>query len=110
MPANVLQAPSRTIGQYDLLGKVGGGSMGAVFKARHRTTGDIVAVKVATRDVAACPVLSKRFEQEFHAARALDHPHLVRGLDYGLEDGVPYLVMAFVEGRNLEQHIAAYGR
>ena len=63
-----------------------------------------------TSEAASHPILVKRFEQEFIAASRLRHPHIVQALDFGLDDGRPYLVMEFVEGRNLTQHIVRQGR
>ncbi len=60
--------------------------------------------------MAGNPVLVKRFEQEFFAAQRLDHPNIVRALDFGETGGVPYLVMEFVEGESLGQKIQREGR
>ena len=64
------------IGHYDLLGKVGKGGSGTVYRAVDRTSGQVVAVKVMPADLARNPVLRKRFEEEFLTARQLDHPIL----------------------------------
>jgi serine/threonine protein kinase len=100
----------QTIGDYDLLAVVGEGGSGTVYRGRHRRTGTIVAVKIMDPELAENPVLLKRFEQEFHTARTLRHPHLVRGLDYGTVSGVPYLVMEFVEGESLGDRLDRDGR
>ena len=86
------------MGPYELLETVGRGGMGTVFRGRHVQTGKVVAVKVMTAEAASDPTHLRRFEQEFWAATRLQHPHIVRGLDFGLEDGRPYLVMEFVDG------------
>jgi eukaryotic-like serine/threonine-protein kinase len=57
--------------------------MGAIWKGRHRTTGATVAVKIMPAHMANNATLLKRFEQEFRAASRLDHPNIVRALDYG---------------------------
>jgi serine/threonine-protein kinase len=98
------------MGCYEVLEAVGKGAMGAVFRARNPHTGQHVAIKVMETEAAAHPILVKRFEQEFIAAGRLCHPHIVRAMDFGLHEGRPYLVMEFVEGRNLTQHIAQQGR
>jgi serine/threonine protein kinase len=95
----------QTIGQYDLIEKVAEGGMGTVYKGRHRISGDIVAVKVVPPHIASNPVYLKRFEQEYTAARALDHPNIVRAVEFGREDSTPYLVMEFVEGESLGQRL-----
>jgi serine/threonine protein kinase len=99
-----------SVGNYELLEKVAEGGMGSVYRARHRDTGAIVAVKIMPAHMAGNPVLVKRFEQEFNAASRLDHPNIVRALDLGQIDGVPYLVMEFVEGESLGQKLQREGR
>src|SRR5437762_13106932 len=75
----------RRLGPYEVLGRLGKGGAGAVFKARHPQSGAVVAIKVLCRDEAFDPVSMKRFEQEFHATRVLQNPHIVPGLDSGYE-------------------------
>jgi serine/threonine protein kinase len=60
--------------------------------------------------MASNPVLLKRFEQEFRAASRLDHPNIVRALDFGEDGDQPYLVMEFVEGESLGQMLEREGR
>jgi serine/threonine protein kinase len=105
MPVDQLRRDMQTIGQYDLIDKVAEGGMGTVYKGRHRVTGEMVAVKVVPPHIASNPVYVKRFEQEYNAAKALDHPNVVRAIDFGREDGVPYLVMEFVQGESLGQRL-----
>ncbi len=100
----------QTIGNYDLLEKIAEGGMGAIYRGRHRQTGQIVAVKIMPAHMANNPVLLKRFEQEFRAASRLDHPNIVRALDYGDSGSTPYLVMEFVEGESLGRKIERDGR
>jgi serine/threonine protein kinase len=88
------------IGDYDVLDKIAEGGMGAVYKGRHRTTGELVAIKVLPPTTAKNPVLLKRFEQEYRAAAALDHPHVVRALDFCGTGPAPFLVMEFVDGES----------
>ena len=90
-----------SIGDYDVLEKIAEGGMGAVFKARSRVTGDLVAIKVLPPNTARNPVLLKRFEHEYRAAAALDHPHIVRALDFCGSGPTPFLVMEYVEGESL---------
>ena len=94
---------AKSVGNYDLLEKIAEGGMGAVYRARHRPSGQIVAIKIMPSHMAGNSVLVKRFEQEFNAASRLDHPNIVRALDFGQADGVPFLVMEFVEGESLGQ-------
>ncbi len=100
----------QTVGNYDLIEKVAEGGMGSIYKARHRQSGQVVAVKIMPAHMANNPVLLKRFEQEFRAASMLDHPNIVRALDYGDSGATPYLVMEFVEGESLGQKLEREGR
>jgi eukaryotic-like serine/threonine-protein kinase len=98
------------MGDYELLSKVGEGGAGTVYKGRHRITGTIVAVKVMPVKLASNPLLLQRFEREFEAARHLNHPNLVRALDYGRAGDQPFLVMEFVEGESLAARLGRAGR
>jgi serine/threonine protein kinase len=97
------------MGQYDLLEVLGKGGMGTVYRGRHQKTGQIVAVKVLAVETTLDPTLVRRFEQECAAANRLHHPHIVQGLDFGVEAGRPYLVMEFVDGPNLRQQVKQHG-
>jgi serine/threonine protein kinase len=99
-----------TIGNYDLLEKIAEGGMGAVFKGRNQATGEIVAVKIVPANLASNQTLLKRFEQEFRAARSLDHPNLVKAIEFGTEGKTPFLVMEYVEGETLGQRIDRTGK
>jgi serine/threonine protein kinase len=110
MESEASKAAMQTVGNYDLLEKIAEGGMGAIWKGRQRTTGQIVAVKIMPAHMASNATLLKRFEQEFRAASRLDHPNIVRALDYGESEGKPYLVMEFVQGESLGQRIEREGR
>src|SRR5262245_61588316 len=99
-PARALRKPA-TLGGFDLPDKIGEGGMGAVWKARQKSTGQLVAVKVLSPESSRHAARIKRFEQEFQVAARLNHPNIVKGLDFGSSDGVHYLVMELVEGRSL---------
>jgi serine/threonine protein kinase len=100
----------QSVGNYDLLEKIAEGGMGAIYKGRHRDNGQVVAIKVMPAHLASNATLLKRFEQEFRAASRLNHPNIVRALDYGDAGSSPYLVMEFVEGESLGQKIERDGR
>jgi serine/threonine protein kinase len=100
----------RQIGDYDLLEKIADGGMSTVYKGRRQATGQIVAIKVVTAKVAENAVLRQRFRQEFQAARDLEHEHLVRGLEFGEQDGTPFMVMEFVDGPDLSRLVEKHGR
>ena len=100
----------QTIGNYDLLAKLAEGGMGTVYRGRNRSSGEIVAVKVVPPHLLSNPVVLKRFEQEYNVARSIDHPNIVKALDFGREGDLRYLVMEFVDGESLGQKIERDGR
>jgi eukaryotic-like serine/threonine-protein kinase len=97
------------LGQYQLIGKIAEGGMGAVYMGRHKMGGPIVAVKVLPAETARNPLLLKRFEQEFRAAALIDHPNVVKGIEYCGELPRPFLVMEYVPGCSLGQKIERGG-
>jgi serine/threonine protein kinase len=98
------------IGPYDLIRKLGEGGMGAVYQARDSRSNRLVALKVLPRSRAADKVFLKRFESEARASFELDHPNIVRGLDFGHADGYHFLVMEYVEGQDIYQLLEKKGR
>src|SRR5438067_6607599 len=110
MALKVFQRAPQTIGSYDILRKIAEGGMGTVYKARRQATGEIVAMKVLATELAGDSTRLKRFEQEFWATLQLDHPNLVRALDFGREGPLAYLVMEFVDGPSLGARIERQGR
>lgn len=101
-------SPLQRLGQYELLSLVGKGGMATVYRARNVQTGQIVAVKVMPPEYNRNAVFLKRFEQEFNASRRINHPNVVRALEYcGGE--VPFLVMEYVEGQTLGDRLSAEG-
>jgi serine/threonine protein kinase len=98
------------VSNFDLVEQIAEGGMGTVYKARNRDTGQIVAIKIVPEGMANNQTLLKRFEKEFKAASNLDHPNVVRALEYGVLGGRPYLVMEFVDGESLGQRIERDGR
>ncbi|HEY2784177.1 MAG TPA: serine/threonine-protein kinase [Fimbriiglobus sp.] len=109
MPRELPSPTARTIGSYELIEKIAEGGMGAVFKARNRTSGQIVAIKIIPAETARNLTLLKRFEQEFKAARLLNHPNVVKALDYSGSGPTPFLVMEFVDGESLGQRVERDG-
>lgn len=97
--------------RYELLERLGAGGMGEVWRARDRSLGREVAVKLLTpsalADEAGQEQLLARFALEARAAASLDSPYIVAVHDHGTDDGTPqptpYLVMALVQGRSLDQ-------
>jgi len=101
--AAVLKGKTKNLvfGEYVVLEKVGSGGMGQVFKARHRPTGKLVAVKVLSADAVKNRRLIERFKKEARAVARLKHPNIVRAYEAGKINRIRYLVMEFVEGENM---------
>lgn len=97
------------LGNYVVLDKLGQGGMGAVFKARHRRMGRVVCLKVPHSACRRSPALLDRFRQEARTAAALAHPNIVVAHDADEAEGIPFLVMEFVEGRDLAGLVARQG-
>ena len=99
-------APGARLGPYAVIGPLGSGGMGEVYRARDDRLGREVAVKVLRADVAADAERVRRFEQEARAAGALNHPQLLTVFDTGVHEGAPYLVFELLEGETLRQRLA----
>jgi serine/threonine protein kinase len=97
--------PLESIGSYDIVSKIAEGGMGTVYKARHRETGQIVAIKIVPANAARNPTLLKRFEREFSAASGIDHPNVVKALEFNGSGPMPFLVMEYVDGESLGQRL-----
>jgi len=102
--ATVYQKKSRglLIGNYLILEKLGQGRMGVVFKARHRRLGRVGALKIPPPSFARDRNGVMRFRREVKAAGRLKHPNLVAAQDADEDCGVHFLVMDYVEGRDLD--------
>jgi WD40 repeat protein len=102
-------APSQ-LREYRLLGKLGEGGMGAVYRALHTRLERVVALKVLAPERTADPDAVKRFQREMKAVGKLGHPHIVRATDAGEVDGTHFLVMEYVAGPDLARLVRAVGR
>ncbi len=99
-------APGRIIGPAILERFLGEGMVGTVWLGRHRSLDIPVAVKVLRDDkLRNDGNYRERFKREARLAAALDHPGIVRVLDFGDEEGAPYMVMEYVDGAALDKHI-----
>lgn len=93
--------------RYEILELIGDGAMGQVYKAKHRLLKRVVAVKMMHPNLVSGAAALKRFQKEAELASALNHPNILTVYDFGVTDGgVPYLVMAFLEGTSLAEQIA----
>ena len=94
------------LGPFEVLEPLGAGGMGEVYRARDSRLGRIVAVKVLRPDVAGHPDRIERFEREARAASALNHPNIVTIHDVGVEGGMSYIAMEWVDGLPLRDLVA----
>ena len=95
------------VGPYEVVGPLGAGGMGEVYRARDPRLGRDVALKVLPAHVGADPERLRRFEQEARAAGLLNHPNILTVHDVGTADGHPYLVCELLEGETLRERLHA---
>ncbi len=100
---------------YQSLGLLGQGASGQVFKARQRSTGQFVAIKIpttsATREPAKRRRVHQRLHQETRVLSLLQHIHVVRLIDKGLaHEGVPFAVLEYIPGETLRDLLQRHGR
>jgi serine/threonine protein kinase len=97
------------VGNYLVMEKLGQGGMGKVFKARHRPSSRVVAIKVLPPSFARDRTAVLRFRREVEAARLLKHKNLVTAMDADEDRGVPFLIMDYIEGHDLDQRVREHG-
>src|ERR1700716_3288245 len=97
------------LGPYEVMSPVGAGGMGEVYRARDARLNRDVAIKVLPAAFSRDPERLRRFQQEAHAAAALNHPNILAVHDFGEHEGCPYLVTEFLEGETLRQRLNAGG-
>lgn len=102
-----MQQEFETIGPYRIVGTLGRGGMGVVYKAVHRDTNAAVAVKTIVVPAAA---LLAGIRREVRALARLRHPGVVRIVDDGVEGGLPWYAMEFIEGPSLRSYLPTFGR
>jgi eukaryotic-like serine/threonine-protein kinase len=97
-------------GRYRLEARIGSGGMATVYRALDETLERQVAVKLMNREVASDSDQLERFRREARALAQLSHPHIVRVIDAGEDDGRPYIVLEYIEGETLKDRIRRLGR
>jgi serine/threonine-protein kinase len=97
------------LGSYVLQECIGRGAMATVYRAQHSLLKNVVAVKLMKRTLLTSAEARHRFFREARAAAAIKHPHVVRITDAGTVNSLPYLVMEFLEGIDLEKLIQERG-
>jgi eukaryotic-like serine/threonine-protein kinase len=98
-------APESRFGPYEVLGLLGAGGMGEVYRARDPRIGREVALKILPARLSADPDRQRRFEQEARTTGLLNHPNIVTVFDVGTEGGVPFLVCELLEGTSLRARL-----
>ncbi|MGH9520307.1 MAG: serine/threonine-protein kinase, partial [Terriglobales bacterium] len=100
--------PGTRLGPYEIVGALGAGGMGEVYRARDTRLQREVAVKLLPTTLTREPEALRRFEQEARTLAALNHPALLTIFDTGVtEAGMPYLVCELLEGETLRAHLEA---
>ena len=97
--ADPLVGKSFAGGRYRIESLLGVGGMGRVYRATQTALGRAVAVKILSPELASDEQFRRRFDREAGTLASLDHPNIVSVHDMGVEDGLPYIVMAIVVGR-----------
>src|SRR5215472_10981153 len=107
---NLSTAVLAALGQrYDILAEAGHGSMGNVYKARDRETGEIVALKLLKPEIASDQAMMERFKNELLFARKITHKNVCRVHEFNRINGIAYTSMEFVEGDSLRSVLTRFG-
>lgn len=96
-------------GDYIVLEKLATTERGEIYQAQHIATGDVVAIKTLTAQALGSQDAVARFQREMKTLTSLDHPGIVKAIDYGQKGDISYLVLEFVEGMDLAWYINRHG-
>ncbi|MCI0703531.1 MAG: serine/threonine protein kinase [Planctomycetia bacterium] len=99
----------RTLGDFQILRRIGIGGMGQVYLARQLSLKREVALKLLRGDLSPNSTAHARFQAEAQAVAKLNHPNIVHIHQIGEQDGLRYMVLEFVDGRNLRDYLARKG-
>ena len=94
------------LGAYRILGPIGAGGMGEVYRATDTRLDRVVAIKLLTRHWAENPEMRQRFEREAQIIASLNHPNICVLHDIGREGDTDFLVMEYLEGETLAARLA----
>src|SRR5512139_2835527 len=98
--------PPRRVGPYEIVSVIGRGGIGTVYRARHRDTGLLAAVKVLGPAPAIDATAARRLAREYEVLRSLEHPNVVRVYDAGVHEGYSFLAMELVDGLDLRRYLS----
>jgi eukaryotic-like serine/threonine-protein kinase len=109
-PGAAVQKGDVFASRYEVLGTVGKGGMGVVYRARDRQLDEVVALKVLRKEMMLeDTTLLDRFKQETRLARRISHRNVLRTHDFGEADGTPYISMEYLEGVTLKDLLKSKG-
>jgi Tol biopolymer transport system component len=100
-------APGTRLGPYEIVGAIGAGGMGEVYRAKDTRLSREVAIKILPADLVNDPERRARFEREAQIVSALNHPHIVTLYEVGTSEAGPYLVLEKIEGQSLRELLNA---
>jgi serine/threonine protein kinase len=104
------KVPISQLGPYEIQREIGRGAMGTVYEAVHSQLQRTVALKVLPPELAESEKRLQRFKREMAAIGRLEHPNIVLATDAGESDGLCYIAMQFIDGRDLEVILSEIGR
>ena len=93
--------PADFLPGYEILGRIGRGARGIVYKARQKSMDRLVALKILPRTVAEDRKYSEKFTREAKSVARLNHPNIISGIDVGEHEGCHFFVMEFVDGTSM---------
>src|SRR5262249_24944661 len=93
------------LGPYEIVDAIGAGGMGEVYRAKDTRLDRTVALKILSADFSGNSDRRQRFEREARTISSLSHPHICSLYDVGIQDGIDYLVMEFLEGETLAERL-----
>ena len=98
-------SPDTQLGQYRIVEPIGAGGMGEVYRARDTKLDRTVALKILLPELAESEERRTRFLREAKAASAIDHPNVAHIYEIGEADGIDFIAMQYVDGKNLAARV-----